>query len=313
MTGLSGVKSESKSRSESPWGCSVAGRRRKRSTTFTNRSFKSWKCSFRIATAARDSIGAMGYGIRHGQVLKMFLLVRDNDIDVIAGPEAMIRDAKQAVCIRRQVNAHHIGPFVGDHVKKSRILVRKSVMILPPHQRSDEKVDRRHGGTPGKLILRLLQPFRVLVEHGIDDMDEGFITGEETVSASENIPLKPAFECVLAEHLHDASGDVQLATVGVFGLVFSQPGFLGSGINGCELVGCGLVWAKNAEGVHVATHHFSKKVSEHPGRRTIGRTRRLYLYGIIAKVRKCKFFTEQAAICMRVGRDAMRPRRCKFL
>src|SRR6202020_1264220 len=161
-------------------------------------------------------------------------------------------------------------------------------------------------------ILRLLQPFRVLVEHGIDDMDEGFITGEKTVSASENMPPKPAFECGLAEHLHGASGDVELATVGVFGLVFSEPGFLGGGIDGCKLVGCGLVWAKNAEGVHVATHHFSQKVSQHLSRQIIVRTRRLYLCGIIAKLRKCEFFTKHAAICMRAGRDATRTRRSKF-
>jgi hypothetical protein len=40
-------------------GCSVSGIRRKRSTMLTKRIFKSEKCSFRIATAASDSMVAM--------------------------------------------------------------------------------------------------------------------------------------------------------------------------------------------------------------------------------------------------------------
>src|SRR5713101_6654840 len=113
MTGLSVVKSELKSRSESPCGCSVAGMRRKRSTTLTKRIFKSEKCSLRIATAATDSMVAMSPAQAittsgsapssveaqsqmpmplvqwvtasfHGEVLKVVLLVRDNDVDVVA-------------------------------------------------------------------------------------------------------------------------------------------------------------------------------------------------------------------------------------
>ena len=64
----------------------------------------------------------------------MLLLVRDDDVDVVARPQAMIGHAEQAVCVRRQIDAHDIRALVGDHVKKSRILVRKAVVILPPHQ-----------------------------------------------------------------------------------------------------------------------------------------------------------------------------------
>src|ERR1019366_6486893 len=111
MTGLSVVKRESKSRSESPCGCSVAGMRRNRSTTFTKRIFKSGKCCFRIETAATASIVAM------------------------ARTQAMIRHAEQAVRVGRQINTDHIRAFVGDHVEKSGILVGDTVVILPPDQR----------------------------------------------------------------------------------------------------------------------------------------------------------------------------------
>src|SRR5580692_8903339 len=37
-----------------------------------------------------DSFRAVGYGLFHGEVLQMILLVRDNNIDVIVGARAMI-------------------------------------------------------------------------------------------------------------------------------------------------------------------------------------------------------------------------------
>ena len=48
-----------------------------------------------------------------------------------------------------------------------------------------------------------LQPFGVLVEHRVDDVDERLVTGEETVPAGQQIAFEPALTLVLAEHLHD--------------------------------------------------------------------------------------------------------------
>src|ERR1700733_3421487 len=44
----------------------------------------------------------------------------------------------------------------------------------------------------------------MLVEHGIDDVDEGLIAIEEPVAAGEEIPFKPAFALMLAQHFHHA-------------------------------------------------------------------------------------------------------------
>ena len=118
----------------------------------------------------------------------------------------MIRHAEQAIRVGRQIDADHVGALVGDHVEKSGILMREAVVILPPDQRRDEEVDGRHGRAPVEFFLRLLQPFGVLVEHRIDHVHEGFVRGEEAVAAGENVAFEPAFERVLAEHLHDASG-----------------------------------------------------------------------------------------------------------
>ena len=54
-TGLSGVKTASKSRSVMPCGCSVLGSNLNRSTTFTTRTFTSGRCSRSRAVAAKHS------------------------------------------------------------------------------------------------------------------------------------------------------------------------------------------------------------------------------------------------------------------
>ena len=56
---------------------------------------------------------------------------------------------------------------------------------------------------------RHLQPLGVLVEHRIDDVDEGFVAVEQSVPPGQQIALQPAFALVLAEHLHDPAAGRQ--------------------------------------------------------------------------------------------------------
>ena len=171
MTGLSVVKSESKSRSESPCGCSVSGMSRNRSTTLTKRIFRSGKLlpqdrdrgqrlhgwmspALAITTSGSapcvvagpvpdaDSFGAVVDGRFHVEILQMRLLVGHDDVDVIAAAQAMIRHAQQTVGIGRKIDAHNVRALVGDDIEKARVLMSKAVVILPPDQRSDQQVDR---------------------------------------------------------------------------------------------------------------------------------------------------------------------------
>ena len=171
----------------------------------------------------------------------MILLVGDDDVDVIARTQAMVRHAQQAVRIGRQIDADDVRAFIGDHVQKSGILMGEAVVILPPDQRCDEDVDRGHRRAPVQLLLRFLQPFGVLIEHRIDDVDEGFVGGKEAVTAGEDVSFEPAFERMLAQHLHHAAGDVEFAAVGIFRLVFGKPGLFRSGVDGGESVGGGFI------------------------------------------------------------------------
>ena len=152
-----------------------------------------------------------------------------------------------------------VGALVGDDVEKAGILVGEAVVILPPDERGDEQVERGDRGTPVEFVLGLLEPFGVLVEHGIDDVDEGLVGGEEAVAAGEDVALEPAFERVLAEHLHHAAVGGDLGAVGVFGLVFGEPGLLASVVDAVEPVGGGFVGAEDAEDCHVAPHDVAQK------------------------------------------------------
>ena len=42
----------------------------------------------------------------------------------------------------------------------------------------------------------------MLVEHGIDDVHEGFVGREQAVAAGEQIAFQPALACGLAQDLH---------------------------------------------------------------------------------------------------------------
>ena len=153
----------SNSRSVRPCGCSVCGTSLNRSTTFTNRTFTSGRCWRSSAVAARDSIvgtspqlamttsGSAPWSLlaqsqmptplvqcaiaaSMSRYCKMDLLVRDDDIDVVDAPQAMVGDRQQTVGVGRQVDAHNARALVGDHVEKAWVLVRETIVVLPPDQ-----------------------------------------------------------------------------------------------------------------------------------------------------------------------------------
>ena len=64
-------------------------------------------------------------------------------------------------------------------------------------------MSERDGPSPWDVAAHL-QPFGMLVEHRIDDVDESLIAREEAVSAGQQVTLKPPLALVLAEHFHHA-------------------------------------------------------------------------------------------------------------
>src|SRR6266436_1340619 len=208
MTGLSFVKSTSKSRSLRPCGCSLAGWSFIRSTTLITRIFTSGTCWRRMSTAA--SVSSVGTSPQHAITtsgsLPLSLLAHSQ----MPRPAvqcsiacSMVSHAQQAVRVRRKVDANHLGLLVHDVVDEPGILMAEAVVVLPPDVGRQEVVERRNRPAPGNLVTHL-QPLGVLVEHRIDDVNERLVAAEEAVAAGQQVSLEPALALVLAEHLHHA-------------------------------------------------------------------------------------------------------------
>ena len=230
MTGRSVVKRASNSASGSPCGCSVSGCSRIRSTTLTSRTRRSGRCSRRSPAAATvssvgtspaqasttsgtppssvpgpvpdpDAARAVRHGLLHRQPLRRRRLAGHDHVDVVARAQAVVGHREQRVGVRRQVDPHDLGLLVDHVVDEAGVLVGEAVVVLPPHVRGEQIVERGDRPPPRDAPGHL-QPLRVLVEHRVDDVDERLVAGEQPVAAGQQVALQPALAQVLGQDLH---------------------------------------------------------------------------------------------------------------
>ena len=147
------------------------------------------------------------------QPLRRGLLAGHDHVDAVPAAQAMIRDEQQRVGVRRQIDAHDIGLLVAYVVDEARVLVAEAVMVLAPDVGGQQVVERRYGPAPSDLAAGF-QPFRMLVEHRIDDVDEGFVAIEEAMPPGQQIAFEPALAGVLGEDLHHPAIRRQVVVIG---------------------------------------------------------------------------------------------------
>ena len=102
----------------------------------------------------------------------------------------MIGDRQQRIGVRRQVDANDVRLLVHDMVDKPRILVAEPVVVLTPNMGSQQVIQRSDRTPPGNFTCNL-KPFRMLIKHRINNVNEGFIAGEEAVPPGEQVSLQP--------------------------------------------------------------------------------------------------------------------------
>src|SRR5712692_8328974 len=136
----------------------------------------------------------------HVEPLQCGLLAGNDHIDIMAASQTMIGDGKQAIGVGRKVNANDVGFLIYHMIDEAGILMSESIVILPPYVRCQQVIERRDRAPPLDLAGNL-QPLSVLVEHGINNVDEGFIAREEAMTPGEQITFQPALAHVLTEHL----------------------------------------------------------------------------------------------------------------
>ena len=143
--------------------------------------------------------------------------------------------------------------------------MREPVVVLAPDRGRQQDVLGCDRGAPRHVVLADVQPLGVLVEHGIDDVGEGFIGVEEPVPPGQQVSLQPAEQRVLRQHLHDAPIDGKLTAVGVLRQHVGHPRLLARLVDGLKPVRGGLVRSKDAEARHVVLHHIAKVLAERLG------------------------------------------------
>lgn len=121
----------------------------------------------------------------------MLLLIGYDDIDVVGASQAVVTDREQAIRIWWQINPNNFWTLVRNDVEETGVLVGETVVVLPPDCGREEDVERGNLDPPFNLEA-LLYPLAVLVDHGVNDMNEWFVRVEETMSARENVALEPA-------------------------------------------------------------------------------------------------------------------------
>ena len=195
----------------------------------------------------------------HRQPLRRRLLAGHDDVDVVAAAQAVVGDRKQAVGVGRQIDADDFRLLVHDVVDEARILVAEAVVVLAPDM-ARQQVVQRPDRPPPRNVVAHLQPLGVLVEHRVDDVDEGLVAREEAVPAGQQIAFEPALALVLAEHLHDPPVGGEMVVVGIG---FRHPGAVGDLEHVLPAVRVVFVGAEQAEvaRVHVQLHDVAQEAA----------------------------------------------------
>src|SRR5581483_1981906 len=86
----------------------------------------------------------------HRQPLRRWLLSGDDDIDSVIRAQTMIRNPKQAIGVRWQIDPYDVRLFVGHEVDETGILVTESVVVLTPDMRGEKIIERGNRSPPAE-------------------------------------------------------------------------------------------------------------------------------------------------------------------
>jgi hypothetical protein len=230
----------------------------------------------------------------------MLLLVWNDNVDVVDGAKTVIHNRKQTVAIGRKVDSDNLRTLVGDNVKETRILVCEAIVVLTPNDSSQQDVERSNLGTPLNFET-LFDPFAVLVDHGVNDMNERLVAVEQSMPTTQEVTLKPTFAVVLRKHLDNTSSLGEVATIGILFEVLAHPDLFTSSVDTAKLVGLGLIRTKETEVGLVSRNDILEEYS-HVGHASIHDiSRAFHLDGIVPEVGHFQGLPEQTTISDRVG------------
>src|ERR1700729_1368509 len=127
----------------------------------------------------------------------------------------------------------------------------------------------------------------MLIEHGIHDVDESFVTRKKTMTATEQVTLEPALAHMFAKHFDYPTNRRQVL---ISGKKRFHKDLVGDLIQCIQAVGSGLIRAEYAEilGFEIQLHYVAQKHAEDPGRFRAFSARFGDLHRVLSKVGKNK-------------------------
>jgi len=239
------------------------------------------------------AVQVRGLGV---QPVELRLLAGHDDVDVVRALQAVPHRREQRVGVRRQVDPDHLGLLVDHVVDEPRVLVGEAVVVLAPHVRGEQVVERGDRRPPLQRPGGL-EPLGVLVDHRVDDVDERLVAAEQPVPPGEQVALQPALAGVLGQHLdHPALGREVLVDL----LDPTREDLVGDLVDRVQPVGRGLVGPEDAEVVGVVAHHVDEVVPQHPRGLVDRAARRRYVDRVVPEVAEHERPAQQSAVGVRV-------------
>ena len=84
--------------------------------------------------------------------LELRLLVDDDEVHVVARPQAVIGDREQRVRVRRKIDARDRAALRQHHVDEPGPLMAEAVVIVAPAGRREQHVERRDRRAPREIV-----------------------------------------------------------------------------------------------------------------------------------------------------------------
>src|SRR3989442_10876802 len=148
------------------------------------------------------SRGAVLHSGIYYKILEGRLFPRGDEVDVIATAQTVIGPGEEGVSIGGEVHANHSGLLIDGVIDKAGVLMRKPIVILPPHMRRQQVVERGNRCAPRNRFGRHLEPLGMLVEHRIHHVDKRLVGSEEAMPTGKEIAFEPALAGMFTENLH---------------------------------------------------------------------------------------------------------------
>ena len=178
-------------------------------------------------------------------------------------------------------------------------------MVLTPNVGGDQQV---HGGNrlaPRNLTDGSLKPLGVLVEHGVDHVDEGLVGAPDTVTTGQQVGLEEAFHLVLGQLLDDLAGDVHVL-VDLIGDVAGIPLLVGDLVGSLQAVGSGLVRSEDTEVARVVADDVASVGTQGTGGLELAPAVAVlshFLDLVVLEVRQLQVVANYTTVGVRVGTD----------